>query len=209
MSRLTIGLTGGIASGKTLVGEQFAALGVPVLDADQVSRDVVKPPSAALDRIAESFGRQFIDASGQLDRRRLRAEVFADSSKRQQLEAILHPLIAQRLQDWRDAQTTPYCILSVAILLESGMHRLVDRILVVDVSEALQISRLVMRDGIDETLARSMLGAQAARSERLRRADDVIQNDGDPGSCREQVAHLHRRYLELAAAKAGSQAGLK
>ena len=197
MSQLTIGLTGGIASGKSLVESQFRALGVPVLDADQVSRDVVAPPSAALDEIAERFGREFITAEGTLDRRRMRELVFSDASAKQRLEAILHPHIRQRLKQWRDAQTTPYCIISVAILLETGMRTLVDRVLVVDVPVETQMTRLTTRDGIAETLASSMIAAQTHRQVRLDAAHDVIQNTGSPEQTRGEVERLHHHYLEL------------
>lgn len=200
MSQLTVGLTGGIASGKSLVESQFRALGVPVLDADQVSRDVVAPPSPALDEIAARFGTEFITTEGILDRRRMRELVFSDASAKQRLEAILHPHIRQRLKQWRDAQTAPYCIISVAILLETGMRTLVDRVLVVDVPVETQMTRLTVRDGIAETLASSMIAAQTHRQVRLDAAHDVIQNIGTPEQTQLEVARLHRIYLQLAGA---------
>lgn len=200
MVPFTIGLTGGIASGKTLVAERFEALGIPVLDADQVSREVVAPPSPALDRIAQEFGSEFIDAQGQLDRRRMREHVFAQPEARKRLEAILHPLIRARLRDWRDAQTAPYCMLSVAILLESGMRTLVNRVLVIDAQVEAQMDRLVRRDGVSVQLATNMIAAQATRETRLRAADDVIDNSGDLDNTYRQIAALHRHYLEMAAA---------
>lgn len=198
---LVIGLTGGIASGKSTVGDQFIALGVPLLDGDHVARAVVAPPSPALDAIAARFGAEYLQADGSLDRRRLRQLVFADAAARADLEAITHPLIRQRIIEWRDAQTAPYCILSVAILLESGMDRLVDRILVVDVPQAAQLQRLVLRDGIAEPLAQQMIGAQASRAQRLARADDVIDNIRPAASLAPQLARLHRLYLQLAATR--------
>ncbi|MES2490126.1 MAG: dephospho-CoA kinase [Pseudomonadota bacterium] len=201
MSQLTVGLTGGIASGKSLVESQFRALGVPVLDADQVSRDVVAPPSPALDQIAERFGAEFITAEGTLDRRRMRELVFSDASAKLRLEAILHPHIRQRLLQWRDSQTAPYCIISVAILLEAGMQTLVDRVLVVDVPVETQMTRLTVRDGIAETLASSMIAAQTHRQVRLDAAHDVIQNIGTPEQTQLEVAQLHRLYLQLAGAQ--------
>ncbi len=191
---LTIGLTGGIASGKSLVTQTFEELGVPVLDADRVSREVVAPPSPQLDAIAREFGTQFLQADGTLDRRQLRQRVFGDEAARRRLEQIMHPAIRERLLRWRDAQTAAYCILAVAILLESGMDSLVHRILVVDASAARQIERLRQRDRIDEALARQMLAAQATRQQRLARADDVIENDGDLESLRRAVHALHLRY---------------
>ena len=194
---LVIGLTGGIASGKSTVGNLFIELGVPLLDGDHVAREVVAPPSPALAAIAARFGPDYLLADGSLDRRRLRERVFAEPAARRELEAITHPLIRQRILAWREAQTTPYCILSVAILVESGMNRLVDRILVVDVPQATQLERLVTRDGIAEPLAQQMIAAQASRAERLARADDVVDNTREPQSLIAQVARLHRLYIQL------------
>ncbi len=201
MSQLTIGLTGGVASGKSLVESQFRALGVPVLDADQVSRDVVAPPSAALDEVARQFGAEFITPEGGLDRRRMRELVFTDPGAKKRLEAILHPHIRQRLLQWRDAQTAPYCMISVAILLEAGMNTLVDRVLVIDVPVETQLARLTSRDSITETLANNMIATQTHRQVRLDAAHDVIQNVGTPEQTRHEVEQLHRLYLELAGAQ--------
>jgi leader peptidase (prepilin peptidase) / N-methyltransferase len=195
--RLTVGLTGGVASGKSLAAAAFAALGVPVCDADQ---EVVARGSEALARIAAEFGAEVLLPDGQLDRRRMREIVFADPGARRRLEAITHPLIRARLLAWRDAQRAPYVILDVPILVESGMDALVERILVVDASEETQVRRLVARDGIGAALARQMLAAQATRAERLAHADDVIANEGSPEDLNAAVARQHRRYLEMAQA---------
>lgn len=194
---LTVGLTGGIASGKSLAAGTFAALGAPVLNADQVARDVVAPGTEGLRRIRERFGAAFILPDGQLDRRRMREHVFGDPSARRALEAITHPAIGARLRQWRDAQTAPYCVLDVPILIESGLDRLVDRILLVDAPPELQIERLVTRDRIAPALARQMLAAQATREQRRDRADDLILNDGTPEAVGEAVRRLHAFYLEL------------
>jgi len=196
---LVIGLTGGIASGKSTVGELFMDLGAPLLDGDHVAREVVAPPSPALAAVAGRFGAEFLLPDGSLDRRRLRERVFGDPAALRELEAITHPLIRQRILAWQAAQTAPYCILSVAILLESGMDRLTDRVLVVDLPVAAQLQRLLGRDGITEPLARQMLAAQASREQRLARADDVLDNGGDPAQLPAQVARLHQLYLRLAA----------
>jgi dephospho-CoA kinase len=198
--RLTVGLTGGVASGKSLAAAAFAALGVPVCDADKVAREVVARGSEALARIAAEFGAEVLLPDGQLDRRRMREIVFADPGARRRLEAITHPLIRARLLAWRDAQRAPYVILDVPILVESGMDALVERILVVDASEETQVRRLVARDGIGAALARQMLAAQATRAERLAHADDVIANEGSPEDLNAAVARQHRRYLEMAQA---------
>ena len=195
---LVIGLTGGIASGKSTVGNLFIELGVPLLDGDHVAREVVAPPSPALAAIAAHFGPDYLLADGSLDRRRLRERVFAEPAARRELEAITHPLIRQRILAWREAQTAPYCILSVAILVESGMNRLVDRILVVDVPRATQLERLVTRDGIAKPLAQQMIAAQASRSERLARADDVVDNTRPRQALVSQVARLHQLYIQSA-----------
>lgn len=195
-----VGLTGGIASGKSLVATAFEQLGVPVLDADYVSRDIVAPPSPVLDAIVETFGVEMRRGDGTLDRARLRACVFANPTARQKLEALTHPAIRTRLMQWRDAQTAPYCILSVAILFEAGFDALVDRVLVVDASPEQQIERLMARDAIAEPLARQMLAAQMERSARRQRADDVLNNVGSPSALHDAVRALHRRYRVLAGA---------
>lgn len=195
---LRVGLTGGIASGKSLVGDRFAALGVPVLDADQVAREVVALGQPALIEIAEAFGHPFLLPDGTLDRRRMREHVFADPAARKRLETITHPRIRARVQGWLDAQTAPYSILSAAILVESGMRDYVHRVLVVDAPVDEQVRRLTRRDGISEALARQMLAAQADRERRLAAADDVILNEGPIEATRQAVERLHRQYLRLA-----------
>ncbi len=201
MSVLTLGLTGGIASGKSLVEALLREWGVPVLDADQVSREVVAPGQPALAAIAERFGADMLQADGSLDRRRMRAKVFADPAQRKRLEDLLHPLIGERLLAWRDAQTADYCVLSVAILLESRFRSLVDRIVVVDVAPAVQVSRLIARDGIDETLAHQMLAAQTSREARLAAADDIIDNSGSPDQTQAQLKMLHLAWLRAGQAR--------
>lgn len=206
---LTIGLTGGVASGKSTVQNLFAALGVPVLDADLVAREVVTPGAPALVQIAAEFGADMLLADGTLDRRRMRERVFANPAERKRLEAITHPHIRARMQAWKSAQTGPYCMLSVAILIEAGMQTLVDRILVVDVPESVQEQRLCIRDGIAPTLAAQMLAAQLPRQQRLAVADDVVTNTGDLTALKHCVEQLHRFYLHLAARGTHKAAGLR
>lgn len=196
---LCIGLTGGVGSGKSYVLKLFEQLGVPVIEADDVGRAVVQPGEPALAEIAAHFGPEFLLADGALDRRRLRERVFNDPAALKQLEALTHPHIQQALRDWRDRQTAPYGLLSAAILLESSMHRLVSRVLVVDAPEHDQLARVMRRDGIDEALARAMLARQLSRAERLARADDVLENPEPAADLSGAVASLHRRYLRLAA----------
>lgn len=198
---LTVGLTGGAGSGKSRVAEILQTFGVPVLDADQVSRDIVVPPSSVLDEIARVFGRDFLNADGTLHRRKLREHVFADADARRQLERITHPAIRERLRQWRDAQTAPYCVLSAAILLEAGLDALTDRVLAVDAPVEVQVARLMARDSIAEPLARQMIAAQMSRDERQRRAHDRLHNAGSMADLVALVERLHRQYLDRAGAK--------
>lgn len=198
---LCIGLTGGVGSGKSHVQTLFIALGVPVIEADDVGRAVVQPGQPALAEIAAAFGADMLLADGQLDRRRMRERVFNDAAALKQLETITHPHIRARLLAWRDSQTAPYGLLSAAILLERGLHELVSRVLVVDAPERDQLARVMRRDGIDESLARAMLARQLSRAERLARADDVLENPEPATDLSGAVQALHRRYLALAAAE--------
>jgi dephospho-CoA kinase len=194
---LTVGLTGGIASGKSLVGELFRQHGVSVIDADQVARDVVAPGQPGLSRLVEHFGASILDTDGTLARRRMRERVFSDPMARQMLESLLHPLIHAELARRRDIATGDYRILMIPLLARTGMRELVDRVLVVDAPESAQTERLVQRDGVDMELARSMLAAQETREQRLKLADDILVNNGHPEQLREPVAQLHKHYLQL------------
>ena len=196
---LVIALTGGIAAGKSAVARRFEALGVPVHDADVAARAVIEPGSSGLAAVVDVFGTQVLDASGRLDRPAMRERVFADPVARRRLEAIIHPRVRQWLHERALAERQPYCLLAIPLLAENIAHyRWVDRVLLVDAPENLQIARLVARDGIDETLARRMLAQQATRAERRALADDVIENDGDEAALDSAVTDLHRRYLALA-----------
>ena len=203
MSGFIIGLTGGVASGKSEVGRRFEALGIHVADADVAARQVVEP-GPALDRIAEVFGPGILLADGTLDRRALREIVFADAQARQQLEAITHPAIRALLHEACVAAEGPYAIAAIPLLAEAGGRRAypwIDRILVVDAPEAVQHARLMQRDSIDDELAGRMIAAQALRRERLAMADDVVVNDGHPSHLDAAVAELDARYRALARAK--------
>ena len=195
---MRVGLTGGIASGKTVVADMFADLGVAIIDTDQVARAIVKPGEPALEDIRRQFGDQFIDQQGALDRSAMRQLIFEDAARRSQLEAILHPRIRQETMRQAAAANGAYQLIVIPLLAESPMQRCVDRILVVDCSETTQIARLVARDVESELQAGRILEAQASREERLAIADDVIQNDGDLGDTRAQVESLHSAYLQLA-----------
>lgn len=199
-----VGLTGGIASGKSRVADLFAALGVTVIDSDVIAREVVAPGSEGLAAIVQRFGPTVLAADGQLDRRALRTIVFSDPAARHDLEAITHPRIRNRMASLNQAAPGPYVINAIPLLAETGGRRDLDRVLVVDCPEALQIVRVMARDHIDEDAARAVLAAQAPRAARLAIADDVIVNDGDLGALETAVRSLHRRYLELAGAGLGS-----
>jgi len=196
--RLRIGLTGGIASGKSTAARRFAELGIPVIDADESSRVVVEPGRPGLAAIVDRFGSGILTAAGELDRRALRRLVFADPEKRRDLEAILHPLIRADMQERAKRAVGPYVVLAIPRLIEGGNRDRVDRILVVDAEEALQLERLMARDSVTPAEAHAMLDAQANRESRLKGADDVIRNSGTIEELREAVDRLHERYLRLA-----------
>jgi dephospho-CoA kinase len=193
-----IALTGGVAAGKSAVARRFEALGVHVYDADVAAREVVDLGTDGLAAVVDAFGSGVLDGSGRLDRPAMRQRVFADPAARRTLEAIIHPRVRQWLHDRVVADTGAYCLLAIPLLAENiGHYRWVDRVLLVDAPESVQLARLVVRDGIDETLARRMLAHQASRAERLALADDVIENSGDEVALDDAVADLHRRYLAL------------
>ncbi len=195
---MKVGLTGGIASGKTTVANLFAELGVPVIDTDEIAREVVEPGQPALERLVEVFGEEILDPAGRLNRRHLRDRVFADQDERRKLESIVHPLIGRETMARAAAAGGPYQLLVVPLLFETGMDRLVDRVLVVDCPPQIQLERLISRDNESPESGRRILDAQMDRAERLGRADDVIVNDGDLDSVRDAVTRLHRTYTTLA-----------
>lgn len=203
---LRIGLTGGIASGKSTVAGLFAALGVPLIDTDQVARDVVAPGTALLAQLAERFGMQVLQADGSLDRRQLRERVFADPAARADLEALTHPAIAAATAARSAAAGGDYQLIAVPLLAEKGLANRYDRVLVVDCDPAVQRLRLTLRDGVAPALADAMLAAQATRAQRLAVADDVIVNAGGVAELARQVEALHARYRDLAAARPTSRA---
>lgn len=207
---LKVGLTGGIASGKSLVEREFAALGVPVVDADVLSRELTAPGTGGLEALVASLGSGILGADGGLDRARLRQRLFADPELRVRVERLLHPLVVQGLKARLEAAQGPYAVAVIPLLVEVPAARvLVDRVLLVDCSESLQLSRLMSRDRMDESSARSIMAAQATRAERLRAADDILLNEGDTGTLREYVARLHEFYLELAVQGAPRRPGLR
>lgn len=195
---LRIGLTGGIASGKSTVADMFEGLGATIIDTDVIAREVVEPGQPALDAIRHEFGDAVFDPGGALDRAAMRRVVFADDDARSRLEAILHPLIRERTATLAESEGGPYQVIVVPLLVESPLKDLVDRIVVVDCDENAQIQRLMARDAESEGQARRILAAQSSREQRLEIADDIVRNEGELTATLEQVEKLHRKYLELA-----------
>jgi len=195
-----VALTGGIASGKTTVAELFAALGVPLIDTDVIARQIVEPGAPALAQIVAAFGADVLDATGHLDRRRMRERIFADAAAKARLEAILHPAIRAELERRSRAAGGPYQLLVIPLLAEGGRRDHVDRVLLVDAPEEVQVQRLMQRDHVSRAQAEAALKAQATRAARLAVADDVIRNTGRIDELRERVAGLHATYLRLAGA---------
>jgi dephospho-CoA kinase len=193
---LRIGLTGGIASGKSTVAGLFAALGVPVIDTDQIARDVVQPGSPVLAAIVERFGPGVLRADGQLDRRALRSLVFADAQARADLEALTHPAIQAETAARSTLAGGPYQLIAVPLLAEKGLKSRYDRVLVIDCDPELQRRRLIVRDGSTRAEAQAILDVQASREDRLALADDVIVNTGDLRDLATQVEALHEKYLK-------------
>lgn len=195
---LLVALTGGIASGKSAVAALFANRGVPVLDTDQIARDVVEPGSPILEKLAQEFGSEILNNSGELNRARLRERVFNNPADREKLETIMHPAIRAELARRTELEGGDYQIHVIPLLIETDRARDYDRVLVVDCPEGLQIARLMARDDIDETLANQMLNAQATREQRLASADDVIVNTGMLDDLDAFVETLHKNYSLLA-----------
>ena len=195
---LRIGLTGGIASGKSTVADMFVELGAALVDTDAVARQVVARGEPALGEVRQAFGDSVIDDRGELDRTALRKIIFSDADRRRELEAILHPRIRERTLALLDQARGPYVIAAVPLLVQTGFAQHVARVLVVDCSVDIQSERLMRRDQIDRSAAEAAIGAQADRAARLAAADDVIDTGGTQASTRRQVESLHESYLDLA-----------
>ena len=198
---LRIGLTGGIASGKTTIADLFTEFGATVIDTDRIARDVVMPGAPALAALTRALGRGILGPDGSLDRLQLRERIFKDPATRRTVEGILHPAIISELIRQADSAPGPYQVLVIPLLVEGARRGLVDRVLVVDCPEEMQIERLMNRDGETRENAVLALAAQATRAERLHAADDVIVNDSNPAKLVELVAGLDRKYRRLAAKK--------
>ena len=206
---LVIGLTGGIGSGKTTVADLFSSLGVAVIDADELARQVVVPGEPALEEIRQFFGPGILKQSGELDRKQLRERAFSDPAARMRLEEIVHPRIYARMKQQLDALDTAYAILVVPLLIESGGRDLVDRVLVVDSPEQLRIARTKRRDGTNPDVIEKILAAQLDRDARLSAADDVIENNASVQALTEAVHGLDRQYRSEAARIASERPEMK
>jgi dephospho-CoA kinase len=198
---LVVGLTGGIGSGKSAVANEFARLGVAVVDTDAIAHELTGPGGAAIPEVKRLFGSAFVDAVGAMDRNRMRDLVFTDAEEKQRLEALLHPMIRAESARRIAAAAGPYALLVVPLLIESaGYRERVGRVLVVDCPEAIQITRVRQRSGLPEEEIRRIVASQVQREKRLAAADDVIDNSGPVSALQQQVLKLHETYLKLAAA---------
>ncbi|MBP6071634.1 MAG: dephospho-CoA kinase [Aeromonas sp.] len=198
-----VAITGGIGSGKTTVANQFAALGIEVVDADLIAREVVAPGTPALAAITSHFGPEILTEQGLLDRRVLRERIFSDQAAKSWLNALLHPIIRSEMLRQCAAVSSPYCLLVVPLLVENRLTELADRVLVIDVDEATQIERTCHRDGVSREQAQAILASQASRSERLAMADDVLDNQsGTTETIRARILALHETYLAFASQQA-------
>ncbi|CAH0534438.1 Dephospho-CoA kinase [Vibrio stylophorae] len=200
-SSFILGITGGIGCGKTTVTNQFAALGIDIIDADIVAREVVTPPSSALDSIAAHFGPRVIQADGTLNRAALREIIFADDSSKLWLNDLLHPIIRHSIEQQLQASQSPYVILVAPLLFENQLEKLVDQTLVIDISEAEQIARTCLRDQVDAVQVKAIIASQIPRQQRLDRADHILCNDGDKDRLEAKIKTLHQQFLTFAQAK--------
>lgn len=197
---LIIGLTGGIGSGKTTVANLFADLGTPIIDTDVIARELVTPGQSALAEITSLFGTTILNSDGFLNRGELRQQVFSEPDKRKQLEAILHPRIRREVKQRLSSINAAYCLVVVPLLVETNYQYLIQRILVVDSPEELQIKRTIARDNNTEDNVRAIMATQAKRKTRLEKADDILLNDDDTDALKQKVELLHRYYLDTASA---------
>jgi dephospho-CoA kinase len=194
----TVALTGGIGSGKSTVADNFSRLGITVVDADVIARQIVEPGQPALSIISDHFGAEILHPDGTLHRRVLREKIFSSPEQKQWLNELLHPLIHQQTQTEINQALSPYVLWVVPLLIENNLQQKADRVLVVDVSPEVQIARTIARDKVSRQHVQQILAAQATREARLAAADDVINNDGGTAQMVAHVDRLHRQYLELA-----------
>ena len=195
---LRIGLTGGIGSGKSAAADEFSRLGIEIIDTDVIARELVEPGQPALAEIVSLFGDNILDQQQRLDRDKLRLLAFSNQAQREQLESILHPRIRKQAIKQAAQASSPYCVLVIPLLVETGNDYPLDRILVIDTPIELQRQRVALRDNLSDSDISTILATQVSREERLAVADDRISNEGSRASLRNQVQHLHRQYLEAA-----------
>lgn len=199
MSNFVVGLTGGIGSGKTTVANMFIDLGIDVIDADIVAREVVQPNSFALNAIAEKFGKHFIDDHGQLNRSKLRSQIFSNINDKNWLNKLLHPLIRQTITKQLQQATSSYCILVAPLLIENNLHHIVNTVLVINTEPSIQLARTVKRDKSTEVEIKAIIASQIDQKQRLAAANDVINNNNDKlDNIKKNVVRLHQRYLTQA-----------
>lgn len=195
-----VGLTGGIASGKTTVADLFHEhFQIEIVDADIVAREVVEPGSEGLNAIAERYGETILTAEHTLDRAKLREIIFSTPEEKEWVNGLLHPMIREKMQNQLQAVSSPYALLVIPLMVENNLQSMADRILVVDVSPETQIRRTMQRDSVPETQVKAILASQADRKQRLAIANDVILNDGDKENLLSQITQLHQKYLSLSA----------
>ncbi|KPK34818.1 MAG: dephospho-CoA kinase [Betaproteobacteria bacterium SG8_40] len=194
----TVGLTGGIGSGKSTVSDLFAALGAEIIDTDEIARALTASGQPAVSKIAQEFGPEVVGGDGALDRGRMRELAFSDTNVRERLQNILHPLIRAEVQRRLAATDAPYAIVVVPLLVESRGYKFANRILVVDCSEEQQVERVTRRNGLARSQVEAIMATQVSRNERLAAADDVIRNEGDVAELHAKVKELHQKYLALA-----------
>ncbi|MDE2234035.1 MAG: dephospho-CoA kinase [Gammaproteobacteria bacterium] len=207
---LKVGLTGGVASGKSTVAAEFSRLGVPVVDADALARKLTSTGSPALSQLTAVLGPEILDEHGRLDRKRLRQRLFTDAGIKAKVEAVLHPLVIRELKAGLESSHGAYAIAVIPLLAEHPETRaLVDRVLVVDCPESQQMARLMLRDGENTESARAMLAAQAGRKQRLAAGDDILGNVGGLAQLRESVRRLHAHYLKIARHPAQQYPGIR
>ena len=193
-----VGLTGGIASGKSTICQLFSQHNIPIIDADIIARKLVEPNKDAFKEIVQLFGKEILQNDGTLNRKQLRQLIFSNKKSKQQLESILHPRIRQQLLQQSEQQNANYCILVIPLLVEANMSDLVDHIVVVDIEEEQQLKRLCLRDNISLSDAQSIIKSQSSREERLAIADDVIANNNSTESLSQVINELHKKYCNLA-----------
>ena len=194
---LKIGLTGGIGSGKSTACEIFSGLGVPVIDADTIAHNVVKPGMPALQLIIDEFSVNIITKDGCLNRKKLRDRIFINETDRKKLENILHPIIYENISHEAENINFSYCIISIPLLLETGVSDIIDRILIIDVPRELQLARASVRDNASLNDIEGIIQAQVSRDDRLAAADDIINNDGDIKNLCKQIYNLHEFYKSI------------